>query len=223
VLDTVAKPLGRGEIVMSEKRTLVATFGFDMDFVLRRISGRKYDRIILLSLKTPEGQKRVEKAYTTLKTVCISMGVDCTLEWLTDKGLVRTIYSILSEETGKADVELYLTGGPRILVISALTAALTLSNKQAGKINIVVEGEAFEKTWEAPLKTLKKLVALDEKSREILMHTAVLGRASLAELARRLGLPKPTVLRRLRELMNEEVVCKVGDEYLLCSWIDQLL
>jgi len=101
VLDTVAKPLGRGEIVMSEKRTLVATFGFDMDFVLRRISGRKYDRIILLSLKTPEGQKRVEKAYTTLKTVCISMGVDCTLEWLTDKGLVRTIYSILSEETGK--------------------------------------------------------------------------------------------------------------------------
>ena len=223
MLDTVAKPLGRGEIVMSEKRTLVATFGFDMDFVLRRISGRKYDRIILLSLKTPEGQKRVEKAYTTLKTVCISMGVDCTLEWLTDKGLVRTIYSILSEETSKADVELYLTGGPRILVISALTAALTLSNKQAGKINIVVEGEAFEKTWEAPLKTLKKLVALDEKSREILMHTAVLGRASLAELARRLGLPKPTVLRRLRELMNEEVVCKVGDEYLLCSWIDQLL
>jgi CRISPR-associated protein Csa3 len=210
-------------MVMSERKTLVATFGFDIDFVLRRISGRKYDKIILLSLKTPEGEKRVEKAYTTLKTVCISMGVDCALEWLTENGLVRTIYSILSREAGEASVELYLTGGPRILVVSALTAALMLSSRHAEKINIVVEGEAFEKTWEAPLKTLKKLVALDEKSREVVMHTAVLRRTSLAELSRKLGLPKPTVLRRLRELVDKGVVCKMGDEYLLCPQVDQLL
>jgi CRISPR-associated protein Csa3 len=210
-------------MVMSERKTLVATFGFDIDFVLRRISGRKYDKIILLSLKTPEGEKRVEKAYTTLKTVCISMGVDCALEWLTENRFVRTIYSILSREAGEASVELYLTGGPRILVVSALTAALMLSSSHAEKINMVVEGEAFEKTWEAPLKTLKKLVALDEKSREVIMHTAVLRRASLAELSRMLGLPKPTVLRRLRELMDKGVVCKMGDEYLLCPQVDQLL
>jgi len=210
-------------MVMSERKTLVATFGFDIDFVLRRISGREYGKIILLSLKTPEGEKRVEKAYTTLKTVCISMGVDCALEWLEKNGFVRTIYSILSREAGEASVELYLTGGPRVLVVSALTAALMLSDRHAEKINIVVEGEAFEKTWEAPLKTLKKLVALDEKSREVVMHTAVLRRTSLAELSRKLGLPKPTVLRRLRELVDKGVVCKIGDEYLPCPQVDQLL
>jgi DNA-binding MarR family transcriptional regulator len=98
-----------------------------------------------------------------------------------------------------------------------------LSDRHAEKINIVVEGEAFEKTWEAPLKTLKKLVALDEKSREVVMHTAVLRRTSLAELSRELGLPKPTVLRRLRELVDKGVICRMDNKYLPCPQVDQLL
>jgi CRISPR-associated protein Csa3 len=208
---------------IGETRVLVATFGFDIDFVLRRISGRRYERVVLLSLRTPEGEKRVDKAFATLNAYCLSINIECRLEKLGESGLIRSVFSILVEEARKGMVELFLTGGPRILVVSALLAAFMLGSEATRRINVVVEGEAFERELEAPLSTLKKLASLDEKSREVVMYTATLRKAGLGELSRVLGLPKPTVFRRIQKLLGEGILCREGDEYVLCPEIDRFL
>jgi len=64
--------------VSAERRTLVATFGFDIDFVLRRLASGRFNRVVLLALYTSEeAYRRVEKAYHTLSIVCKSMNTVC--------------------------------------------------------------------------------------------------------------------------------------------------
>lgn len=206
-----------------EARTLVATFGFDIDFVVRRITARRYSQVRLLSLKTREGEERVAKAFHALKAICISMRIDCTLEGLEASGIIRAVYTILKNASQKGPVDLYLTGGPRILVVSALVAALMLGEDESSRIQVAVEGEAFEHSWEPKLSLLKQLLSMDDRDRDIVLSLRTLGRASLAELARQAGIPKSTVFKRLRRLMANGIVCGEGDVYLLCKEVYDLL
>ena len=113
---------------MYNNRILIASFGFDLDFVLRRIARKNYSSVVLLSLKTNDsGERRVDKDFSTLKSFCLSAGVDYELERLNSKCLIRSIYSIIKEKMKNGKIELFLTGGPRILVVSTIFASFMLN------------------------------------------------------------------------------------------------
>lgn len=201
---------------LEETKTLVATFGFDVDFVLRRIASGSYRKVVLFSLKTKEGEDRVNKAFYALKQVCISLGLECTLDPVEPKGLIRAIYSRLREIIREKEADLYLTGGPRALVISTLLAALMLPDEDVDKLNVVIEGESFDYSWRVRAKVLRDLINLDRRNKKIVLTLATMHALGLAEISKLSDLPKPTALRRLRDLIKSRIVCEHNEKYSLC-------
>jgi len=194
------------------KRVLLASFGFDVDYVLRRLATQRYDRVVLLGLKTREGFERVKKAYSTLSIVCSSLKVDCVLEPIEPSNILRSTYStLLREAEGADEVEVYLTGGPRILVTALLLSTLRLTGPQAEKIKLVVEGEGFDCSMSVNLHLLLEALRVDDRDKQILL--ALEGeRLTLSEIARKTGLPKSTLHRRLEELVDKGLVVKTESE-----------
>lgn len=204
-------------------KALVATFGFDIDFVVRRMGSEKYDEIILLALKTSEGFDRVEKSYHLLAAMCGSMRIECKLSPIGPRNPVKDIYSTL-ELVAKRNVhvDLFLTGGPRVLVVSSLIAVLMLPNQLIKRISIIVEGEAFEYRLQMRADLLRNLIALDDRSRAILL-TLSQGSMRLSELYSLTKIPKTSMLRRLSDLIDLGIVCKQGGNFRLCDETDEIL
>lgn len=198
---------------------LVASFGFDIDFVVRRLSVKKYSEIVLLAVRT-EGFSRIEKSYYALAHICATAGIECKLVPLQLSGLIRSIYSILLEKLSRSSdtqIDLYLTGGPRMLVISSLLASLLLPNVLAERVSIVVEGEGFDYSWSTRADKLIALLHLDRRSREVLMAVATLGKATLSEVSNKTNIPKATAYRRLKELEEKKIICQRDELYELCE------
>jgi CRISPR-associated protein Csa3 len=203
------------------RRVLLASFGFDVDYVLRRLSSQKYSRVVLLGLRTREGFERVKKAYSTLSIVCTSLKIDCVLEPIDPSNLVRSVYSTLLGETRGADeVEVYLTGGPRILVTALILSTLMLPELEATRIKLVVEGEGFECSMSISVKYLISRLRLDDRDKAILVALEE-GRLLLSEVVKKTGLPKSTVHRRLEELVDKGLVVKTEAEtYMAEPYVD---
>lgn len=205
-------------ILGHEYNVLVASFGFDIDFVIRRLATRSFKQVILLSLYTSEEAfRKIEKAYHTLSAVCKSLNIDCKMEKLEPGKLIRSVLSILQAITHDPEVdrvEIYLTGGPRMLVISTLISALLLPSYLASKIEIVIEGEGFD--CEARLDLLKylKLIGLDERDKKILFELQARGPQKLSELEDSTGIPRSTLYRRLEGLVEKELTIKKEDKYI---------
>jgi CRISPR-associated protein Csa3 len=198
---------------------LVASFGFDIDFVVRRLGVKKYSEIVLLAIRT-EGFSRVEKSYYALAHICATAKIGCKLVPLQLSGLIRSIYSILLEKlnmSSDTQIDLYLTGGPRVLVISSLLASLLLPDVLAERVSIVVEGEGFDYSWSTKTDRLIALLHLDRRSREVLMTVATLGKATLSEVSSKTNIPKATAYRRLKELEERKIICQQGELYELCE------
>ncbi|MEM4562204.1 MAG: CRISPR-associated CARF protein Csa3 [Desulfurococcaceae archaeon] len=206
---------------MSSGKALVATFGFDIDFVLRKLASRDYETVLLLSLKTSEeAQRKVEKAYSTLKIVCESLKVTCEHRPLEPGGIARSVLSLLKEITEKSSsVELFLTGGPRILVATTLLSALLLPKHLAEKINVVIEGEGFECETTINLSKYQELVKLDDRDMRILLELQARGSQRLGELERYTEIPRSTLFRRLEELTTKKLVKKEDDRYVAEEFI----
>jgi CRISPR-associated protein Csa3 len=192
-------------------RYLVASFGFDIDFVFREMTSGKFDKVLLLALRTARGFERVQKAFATLSLICTSLRVECALEPVVpDEKMLRSVYSTLLKAASEAqELELYLTGGPRMLVVALLVAALMLPRELAGKVSVVVEGEGFDCEMRVDPSVLAEKLRLDEKSARIVSALEA-GRAKLSEIAREAGLPKSTAHRRLTELMESGLVQEVA-------------
>ncbi len=204
-------------------KALVATFGFDIDFVVRRMGSERYDEIILLALTTGEGFDRVKRSYHLLATLCGSMGVECELDPIDPRNPVRAIYSTLELVAKRnTQVDLFLTGGPRALVVSSLIAALMLPRQLIERINIMVEGEAFEYKLQIHADLLRSLIALDDRSRAILL-TLSQGSMRLSELSSSTGIPKTSILRRLEDLIGLGLVCRQDGYFRLCEDISRIL
>ncbi len=184
-------------------RTLIASFGFDIDFVLRKLASGRYDRVVLAALKIGDGFERVKKAYSTLSVVCTSLKVDCVLEPITPSVVLRSVQSLLLSEAEKADeLEVYLTGGPRILVTTLLLSVLMLPRNLALKTQVLVEGEGFECTLKIDVNTLLGRLSLDERDKTIL--SVIEGeKLKLGEIAKKTEIPKSTIHRRLEELVEK--------------------
>jgi len=193
-------------------KCLVASFGFDIDFVLRRLTIGKYNRVVLVALKTSEGFERVKKAYSTLSLVCNSLRIECILEPISPSTLFRSVYSILQYEASRAsELEIYLTSGPRILVTTLLLSALMLPKDYAMKIKTIVEGEGFDCTVNIDVYKLLERLCLDERDKAII--SVIEGRKlTLSEIVKETGIPKSTVHRRLEELITRGLVVKTETE-----------
>ena len=203
------------------KRVLLASFGFDIDYVLRRLATQRYSRVVLLGLKTREGFERVKKAYSTLSIVCSSLKVDCVLEPIEPSNMLRSTYStLLGEARGAEEVEVYLTGGPRILVTALIISTLTLPEPEATRTKLVVEGEGFECSMSISVRDLINRLRLDDRDKTILVSLEE-GRLTLSEIVKKTGLPKSTVHRRLEELVEKGLVAKTEAEtYITKPYVD---
>jgi len=195
-------------------RVLVSTFGFDIDFAARRLR-EGFDRVILLALGAGD-VSRVEKAYHTLASFCEALRITCELKVVAPGSIVRDVIAILTGvlgDSGVESVEVYLTGGPRVLVVATLIATLMLPLGLLDKIVVRVEGEGFDYTATLDTTVLAKLLSLEDPERRIMHALVKHGPLSLSDVAAKTGLPRTTTFNKLNKLMKLELVEKRDEKY----------
>lgn len=188
---------------------LVATLGFDADLVLRRIREiRSPKRLICFALKVDEQNfKRVESAFELIRFISEKMGFPSELKPFTaESGLIRSIKVELERLAFQDDVELNLTGGPRILIVASLIAALLLPENIAKGIYVRIAGERFEAELKTRLTILKALTSLDNDEREILELITEKEQATVTEIAKDINIPKSTVYKKVRKIAEKSLV-----------------
>ena len=207
--------------------TLIATLGFDADFTLRRLMRGAPGRVVLLALKVDEGSwARVDSAFKLIQAFCSYRSIDCILEPVNIDRPVMEVYSILKRELEgvKERLELFLTGGPRIMVVSTLLAALLLPPEYSRKVKAVVEGEAFTASLEVDIGTLQKLLTLDHIERRILLtlleHQQGLTAPRIAMISKT---PRTSTYRKLHNLENLGLVEKADGKYKLVEMLRDLM
>jgi CRISPR-associated protein Csa3 len=207
--------------------TLIATLGFDADFTLRRLMRGAPGRVVLLALKVDEGSwARVDLAFKLIQAFCSYRRIDCILETISIDRPVMEVYSILKRELEgvKERLELFLTGGPRIMVVSTLLAALLLPPEYSRKVKAVVEGEAFTASLEVDIGTLQKLLTLDHIERRILLtlleHQQGLTAPRIAMISKT---PRTSTYRKLHSLENLGLVEKADGKYKLVEMLRDLM
>jgi CRISPR-associated protein Csa3 len=207
--------------------TLIATLGFDADFTLRRLMRGAPGRVVILALKVDEGSwARVDSAFKLIQAFCSYRRIDCILEPVNIDRPVMEVYSILKRELEgvKERLELFLTGGPRIMVVSTLLAALLLPPEYSRKVKAVVEGEAFTASLEVDIGTLQKLLTLDHIERRILLtlleHQQGLTAPRIAIISKT---PRTSTYRKLHSLENLGLVEKADGKYKLVEMLRDLM
>lgn len=198
-------------------RVLVATLGFSMDFVLKRVYDKDLPRVgeaVILALWTDDGSwSRIMEAYRLLEMTLEKVGIRVELERVEyGGGLVRGVRRILRRvalERPGTEVELFLTGGPRMLVVATLLAAASLEEKLAKRFSVTAYGENFPGTLSIGLYHVLALGRLDEKSESIL-HAIVSGVVEARKLIVELGLPKSTLYMKLSELERHGLIVREG-------------
>ncbi len=204
----------RGSVV------LLATLGFGIDFVVRRLrdihaEGERVSKILAVGLWTDEATwARIDQAYSILRSYLQSLGIDSELLRI-DLGkasLVREAVKAIAKALAVAGreeiVELYLTGGPRILLAAFYTAAL-LSPEWSDRLRVVVYGEGFQASLRVSLGVLRGLIELDQASLKILRVVKEKG-GSISTLLAETGLPRSTLYKKLGELEKRGLVVKTG-------------
>jgi CRISPR-associated protein Csa3 len=211
-----------------EGYTLVASVGFTVDFILRRVAAGgepRPSRVVAAGLYTdPSSWRRVEEAARLLGVYLSKLGVDLSLERLpANSRLVAEASSLLHREAARGPVELYLTGGPRLLVVALYTAALTLPPRIMDRVRIVSYGEGFPARLEVRPSTLARLASIDEASRRILEAIRA-GARTASSILSRTGLPRSTLYKKLRELREAGLV-EPGEKgvWMLPPHVEQLI
>ncbi len=194
--------------------SIVAPIGFTMDFVLRRVlalGSRRVAGVVLVSLDAggESSKRRVESTVKSLEAILAQQGV------IVEHRSLRPGHDLIPRArdaiararslSPEGDVELYLTGGPRMLVVALLLASLT-----GEPARVVVEGEAFDAVLQFETSIVQRLQCLDETSKRIL--AAVLrGATTPKEVQAATGLPRSTVYKKLRDLEEAGLIRREGD------------
>ncbi|NPA96597.1 MAG: hypothetical protein GXO32_03225, partial [Crenarchaeota archaeon] len=176
----------------------------------------------------PPTWQRIEQTYHILSTYLKSQGIEASLEKLSiEKGSLipqaRSIIETVLADHPRTPIELYLTGGPRILLASFYTATLTIPDENIERIRITVYGEGFPASITVEIGRLLILARLDEKSREILELIRD-GYNRIESLLTRSNLPRSTLYKKLKDLENLGLIIKTGKgEYRIHPAIEQLI
>jgi CRISPR-associated protein Csa3 len=197
---------------------LIATLGFDADLILRRLTRHGgYRAIKCLGLRVDEASfRRVENAFSTVKFVTERLNTQAELRaFEPGRGLVRGITAEIEKEAAKDLVEVYLSGGPRLLIVATLIATLLVDPLFLENITIVVEGEGFEGEIKSRADRLKKLIGLSGEEIDIIKYTAGKDAVKPLNLVKDLKIPKATAYKKLRKLATEGFLEEKNGEYIL--------
>lgn len=179
---------------------IALTFGFDERFAIRALMRRGIRGAVRIAVLVPEEgeQERLERALSVLN--------DFVTQYVTERGIERLavpvedfLGSVLMlartfRSWTERPVVLNLSGGMRLLVAEALSAALL------SRVPMTVEIESEDGKVLAEFSTtVLTLPETDEVDRQIIESLGY-GAMTLGLLSERLGLSKPTVWRRLRRL-----------------------
>lgn len=194
--------------------SIVAPIGFTMDFVLRRVLALGRDHVagvVLVSLDVggESSRRRVESTVKSLEAILSPQGV------VVEHRILRPGHDLVARArdaiararslSPTGDVELYLTGGPRMLVVALLLASLT-----GEPARVVVEGEAFDAVLQVETVVIQRLQCLDEASKRILA-AVMRGATTPKEVVAATGLPRSTVYKKLRDLEEAGLIRREGD------------
>ena len=194
--------------------SIVAPIGFTMDFILRRVLALGKDLVagvVLVSLDVGDesSKRRVESTVKSLEAILSSQGI------VVEHRPLRPGHDLIARArdaiararsiSSTGDVELYLTGGPRMLVVALLLASLT-----GEPARVVVEGEAFDAILQVETGIVQRLLCLDETSKKIL-SALVRGAATPKEVQAATGLPRSTVYKKLRDLEEAGLIRREGE------------
>jgi CRISPR locus-related DNA-binding protein len=195
---------------------LVASIGFKIDFIAKRVAdlGRELVKyVIAVGLKTDDeaAWRRVEAAFKLLSSYLSGLGIGSELRSIDSRGaLVRKLRDVLAYAYGLAEgnsvVEVFLTGGPRLLGLAFTIAALTLDDEIRRSVRLVAYGEAFESSLVVPVGRLASLLRLDDTSLKVLLELARAGEVDAKTLLTLLGIPRSTLYKKLRELERAGLV-----------------
>ena len=190
---------------------LVASVGFTTDFIVRRLSRGGVRRVVAVGLRVeedPRSWERVEKSFQVLDSFLRTMGIEGELVPVASGGsLLRELTELLLAELrgsacgGDCVVEVFLTGGPRILVVSLALATLLLPDEALRRVVISVYGEQFDaelviRPWYVAV--LRGLDAVERKILEALVRLG--GSARPSELLVELGIARSTLYKKLARL-----------------------
>ena len=191
-------------------RVLVASLGFTVDFAVRRVAdlGRGEVRHFIgvgLHSGDEDVWKRVEEAFKLLSHYLTSLGIPSELRVVRlGRSMVREARDALARASSLAGpgglVEVYLTGGPRILTATLVIAALTSTPEVRDKIVITAYGEGFKADFQVHVGLLAKLLSLDEASLGIVHTLARTGGLRAEDLRNTLGMKRSTLYKKLKEL-----------------------
>ncbi|MBP1357997.1 MAG: hypothetical protein JZD40_05880 [Sulfolobus sp.] len=196
-----------------DKYTIIATIGFTSDFLLRRVFDLGKDsvnEIIPIALETDTDSKtRIEKAFTNIENVLKTVGVNIhPLEFIKIENGIARAREILIRASSDSTVDLFLTGGPRILITITIISALTLPSDLSKRIRITTYGEAFEGKFSINVGTITSFLSLDDLDRKILNTIKNFGseKVSGLKIVKYLREPKSTVYKKLRDLEEKSLV-----------------
>ncbi len=187
-------------------RCIVASLGFDVDFILRRLRDGDVERLTCYSVKSDDqGWSRVAKAFSLVNHYCEAVRLRCRLEGVSLVSLISEVKSIIERELRDCEsLELFLTGGPRISVVGGLVAALLLSADLMNRVNLVVEGENFAGALRFNVGVLARYMALDEASKSIVK--AAVEPKKILEIIKITELPRATVYRKVERLVEVKLL-----------------
>ncbi len=198
---------------------MLATLGFTVDFIIRRIADLEHDErledIVLVGLDTGDGTwKRVEQTYNLVSHYLTSIGIRGELKRLRlAPGLVSDIKDEIVNALGKTGsngiLELFLTGGPRMLIVAVMLAAYTLDDDESSRVRIVSYGEGFPGSIQAWLLHIKALNRLDVESRMILKNIRD-GVSTVKKLLEVMDIPRSTLYKKLDDLARLGLIEKTG-------------
>ena len=194
--------------------SIIAPIGFTMDFVLRRVLALGKDNVagvVLVSLDVggESSRRRVESTVKSLEAILSPQGVVVEHRSLRPgHDLVARARDAIARARSLSptgEVELYLTRGPRMLVVALLLASLT-----GEPARVVVEDEALDVILQVETGIVRRLQCLDETSKRILV--AVLrGAITPKEVQAATSLPRSTVYKKLRDLEEAGLIRKEGN------------
>lgn len=187
----------------------MASIGFSADFVLRRItdvqSRRRVDHVLAVGLDAGDGLwSRVEQTFSILRHYLTGVGISSELR------KIRLSHRMIKDARDEIAygvslvgdngiLELFLSGGPRMLIVSLMTAAYSLDERLVDRIRIVSYGEGFPGSVEIGLRQLRVLSTLDSKSKRIL-ELIRNGVNEVKDLIKMLDMSRSTLYLKLDEL-----------------------
>ncbi len=218
---------------------LVATVGFTADFVMRRLYdlGReRVTKVIAVSLDVGDesSKRRVEQAYNVLSGFLAGIGLRSELEWIRyGSGMIfsgrEILIRALRSSEAEDKVDLFLTGGPRILIATMIISALTLPPDLASRVTLTSYGEAFDAKLILNVKTITSFISnVIGRKAEMLILSEIRSKGGKkgvqsSELLGSLGIPRSTLYKKLKELEEAGLIEKGREGWILSEGVELLL